>query len=467
MSTPALSKRQLVSYGVGDFYGGGTFFMLGLLYLFFMTDVVGLPPQKAGLIFVVGKLWDAFLDPLIGYLSDHTRTRYGRRRVFCLGGMIPAGIAFALLWVPISNPDLQFWYYLASFVFFTTTFAALMIPYYALGAELHPDDKERTRITGVRIFFSQLSVVVGGVLPKLIIDSFPSSKQGHLMMGIVFSIAFTLPWIFVFLGTKEVAAAHVRKHQFGDFFKTFGSVFRNRAFRIHLAMYLCAYAAMDLVMATLRYFMKYSLNRENLLTPALATLLIAQILMLPVYVRLANSKGKGFTYVLGLSIWALAILPTGFLPRDVSPALLLPLCALIGVGLSAGVMIPWAILPQVGDVDELMTGEKRIGIYSGVMTFVRKLVQAMAIYGLSLALELIGYVPGVEQSENTLFFLRSLYIVAPATVLAAGIYFGWRYPITPKVHALLAAELARRRAGGHPNAMTPDTQKAYQACAGG
>ncbi len=451
---------------MGDLYGGGTFFMLGLLYLFFMTDVVGLAPQKAGLIFVVGKLWDAFLDPLIGYLSDHTRTRFGRRRIFFLVGMIPAGIAFALLWVPISNPDWQFWYYLCSFVFFTTTFAVLMIPYYALGAELHPDDKERTRITGVRIFFSQLAVVIGGVLPKLIIDSFPSAKQGHLMMGIVFSIIFTLPWIIVFWGTQEVAGAQTKKHHLGDFFRAFGSVFRNRAFRIHLGMYLCAYAAMDLVMATLRYFMKYSLNREDLLTPALATLLIAQILMLPVYVRLANSKGKGFTYVLGLSIWALAILPTGFLPRDVSPNLLLPLCALIGVGLSAGVMIPWAILPQVGDVDELMTGEKRIGIYSGVMTFVRKLVQAIAIYALSLALEVIGYIPGAEQSESTIFFLRALYIIGPATVLAAGIYFGWRYPITPRVHTLLAGELARRRAGGTPESMPDDAKKAYQACAG-
>jgi oligogalacturonide transporter len=287
------------------------------------------------------------------------------------------------------------------------------------------------------------------------------------MMGIVFGIAFTLPWILVFMGTKEIAGAHIRKHRFGDFFKTFGSVFRNRSFRIHLGMYLCAYAAMDLVMATLRYFMKYTLNSEHLLTPALATLLVAQILMLPVYVRLANTKGKGFTYVLGLSIWALAILPTGFLPRDVSPAILLPLCALIGVGLSAGVMIPWAILPQVGDVDELMTGEKRIGIYSGVMTFVRKLVQALAIYGLSLALDLIGYLPGVEQSQNTLFFLRSLYVVAPTTVLVAGIYFGWRFPITPKVHALLATELVRRRAGGESNSMTDDVKKAYKACSGG
>jgi oligogalacturonide transporter len=466
MNVPALSKRQLVSYGIGDFYGGGTFFMLGLLYLFFLTDVVGMSPQTAGLIFVVGKLWDAFLDPLMGYVSDHTHTRFGRRRVFFLAGFVPAGISFALLWMPIANPAWQFWYYLASFLFFTTTFATLMIPYYALGAELHPSDSERTRITGVRIFFSQLSVVVGGIVPKLIIDSFESPQKGHIMMGVVFGILFMLPWILVFAGTRETGNTPVRKHKPGDFFKSFRSVFKNRTFRIHLAMYLCAYAAMDLVMATLRYFLKYSLNREDIMTLALGTLLIAQIVMLPVYVRLANTKGKGFAYVLGLAIWAAALLPTGFLPRDVSAAVLVPLCALIGMGLSAGVMIPWAILPQVGDVDELMTGEKRIGLYSGVMTFVRKLAQAVVIYGLGVSLEMSGYKPGLEQPENTLLFLRLTYIVGPAVLLAAGIYFGLRYPLTKEAYSILSAELSRRRNGGTAKETTPEVRRVCENCTG-
>ncbi len=465
---PKLTTRQLVSYGLGDFYGGGTFFIIGLLYLFFMTDVVGMEPKIAGLIFVVGKLWDAVLDPLVGYVSDHVRSRFGRRRIFFLLGLIPAGLSFSLLWLPISanNPTLRFAYYLASFLFFTTTFAAIMIPYYALGAELHPNDAERTRITGARIFFSQLSVVVGGIVPKLLIEKFPDPKQGHFMMGIVFGVLFTLPWIVVFLGTRETGLAKIKKHTPGDFFRSFASVFRNRSFRIHLGMYLCAYAAMDLVMATLRYYMKYSLNREDIMTPALATLLIAQIVMLPFYVFVANKFGKGQAYILGLSVWLIALFPTGFLPRNVAASILIPLCGIIGMGLSAGVMIPWAILPQVGDVDELISGEKRIGIYSGVMTFVRKLVQAVAIYGLSLSLDFSGYKAGAVQTETTLLFLRLTYIIGPTTLLALGIWFGTRYPITSKVHSILAAEISRRREGGTANEMSPEVRKICKNCTG-
>jgi oligogalacturonide transporter len=457
---PKLSLRNLLSYGVGDFYGGGTFFIIGLLYLFFMTDVVGLPPKIAGLIFIVGKLWDAFLDPLIGYISDHSRSRYGRRRIFFLAGLVPAGLSFALLWLPINTHVLgvKFAYYLASFLFFTTTFAALMIPYSALGAELHPDDGERNRVTGFRIFFSQLSVIVGGTVPKIIIESFPEPHQGHFMMGVFFGALFMLPWMVVFMGTRESRVHKQAKHSPKEFFLSFGSVFRNRTFLRHLGMYLCAYTAMDLVMAILRYFLRYVLNMEEHMTLALGTLLVAQIIALPVYVWMAGKIGKGRTFAIGLTIWVSAMLPTGLLPSTVHVGVLIALCAIIGTGLSAGVLIPWAILPNVGDVDELITGQKRIGLYSGVMTFARKLVQAIAIFGLSIALDSSGYVAGVAQSESTIFSLRMIYIIAPTLFLIAGIVLGIRFGITPSTQPIIAAELARLRKGGRREDVSPETR---------
>jgi oligogalacturonide transporter len=278
------------------------------------------------------------------------------------------------------------------------------------------------------------------------------------MMGIFFGALFVLPWIVVFIGTREAHVPKSAKHSPKEFFLSFGSVFKNQTFLRHLGMYICAYTAMDLVMAILRYFLRYVLDMEKHMTVALGTLLVAQIFALPVYVWLAGKIGKGKTFAIGLSIWLAAMLPTGLLPINVPVGLLVSLCGIIGVGLSAGVMIPWAILPNVGDVDELITGQKRIGLYSGVMTFVRKLVQALAIYSLSLALDLSGYVAGVAQSANTIFFLRAIYIVAPTIFLIAGITLGLRFAITPTTQLLLAAELARLRKGGRREDASEETQ---------
>ncbi|MCK9549113.1 MAG: MFS transporter, partial [Sphaerochaeta sp.] len=82
-----VGMKTLVAYGLGDMYGGGAFMIVGMLFLFYLTEVVGLSPALAGLVFGIGKVWDAVSDPLMGYLSDRTRSRYGRRRVYFLAGI--------------------------------------------------------------------------------------------------------------------------------------------------------------------------------------------------------------------------------------------------------------------------------------------------------------------------------------------------------------------------------------------
>jgi oligogalacturonide transporter len=464
-----LKSWQLAAYGVGDFFGGGSFFIIGFLYLFFMTDVVGMKPSHAGLIFVLGKLWDAVCDPVIGYLSDTIRTRFGRRRIFFLFGAIPAGLSFALLWLPVRgySETLTFLYYLASFLFFTTVFAVLMIPYSALVAEIHPADRERTRLTGARIFFSQVAALVGGVVPKTIIAAFPDAGQGHLMMGMIFGAAFVIPWLIVFAGTREMELPKTaREISPARFVREILVVFKNPVFRVHLAMYLAAYTAMDVIMATLQYFVKYTLQKEAVLTMALGTLLVAQVIALPVHVWLANRRGKGFAFVLGLSIWGVGTIATSLIPAGFPTAALLALCAVVGVGLSAGVMIPWAILPMVGDVDELMSGARRVGIYSGVMTLVRKLVQAVAVYSVSLGLQLVGYAPGVEQSATTRQAFRILFGGVSSLLIVVGIVMGLRFVLTPKVWTVVSDELRRRRAGNRGGDGLPETRQICERVTG-
>jgi oligogalacturonide transporter len=129
--------------------------IVGLLFMFFLTEVVGLSPALAGLVFGIGKVWDAITDPLMGYISDRTKSRFGRRRIYFLVGIVPIAISFIIMWIPIhTNSQIGlFLYYSFAYIVFATVITMVMIPYSALAAELSADYKVRNRLSGARLFF--------------------------------------------------------------------------------------------------------------------------------------------------------------------------------------------------------------------------------------------------------------------------------------------------------------------------
>lgn len=448
------------------------------------THAVGLRPSLATLVFGIGKVWDAISDPIMGHLSDRTNSRFGRRRVYLLIAGAPVFISFLLLWMPLGDASqtAKMIYYTGAYILFSTVFTMVMVPYAALNAEMNGDYAVRTRLNGSRIVFSQLSALLAGTLPTLIIRSrttpgvggITAEESGYSLMGVVFGALYAVPWNFVFLGSWERPYTDERpdrRRSLGaellGIFKSFATIFRNRSFRVHIAMYIFAYSAMDIVMAMMIYFMTYNLGRPDLYPIGMGSLLLTQILMLPVYVRISNRKGKGFAYSMGLSIWGLALL--GALPYgpETPLALFVLLCVLIGSGLSAGVMIPWAILPSVTDVDEMITGRRRAGIYSGSMTLFRKLVQGLiALPIVGIVLESIGYVANQPQSPATLTAMKLFFVLGPLLLILAGVIIAFRFKITPRTHAVLTAELQRLRDGGSKESVDPETRQLLQELTG-
>lgn len=465
-------------------YGGGSFLLIGMLFIFFLTDVVGLSPTLAALVFGIGKVWDAVSDPIMGYISDRTDSRFGRRRVYLLIGIFPIFLSFLLLWVPLGtgDPILKVLYYSLAYVLFSTVFTMVMVPYAALNAEMSSDYAVRTRLSGSRIVFSQLSALLAGTIPTMIINgrSAPGPggldpvQTGYLIMALVFATLYALPWAFVLAGTWELPYVQSRPRERGTLgqeiksvFRGFGTIFVNRSFRIHISMYLFAYCAMDILMAMMIYYMTYNLGRPELYPLGMGSLLLTQILMLPVYVRISNRRGKGFAYRLGLSVWAGALFLGLFLGAETPLPFFVALCILIGSGLSAGVMIPWAILPSITDVDEMITGRRRAGIYSGSMTLVRKMAQGLVALPLvGVVLQAIGYVANQPQSPETLLWMKLFFVLGPGLLIVAGVITALRFRITPKSHALLSAELQRLRGGGKKEDVEAETRKVVEELTG-
>jgi oligogalacturonide transporter len=331
--------KTLISYGLGDIYGGGAFMIVGMLFLFYLTEVVGLSPALAGLVFGIGKVWDAVSDPLMGYLSDRTKSRFGRRRVYFLAGIAPITLSFILLWLPMdfTSQAALFLYYSFAYIVFATVFTMVMIPYSALAAELSGDYKTRNKLSGSRLFFSGFSSLLAATIPKIIIDSSKGAPStGYVNMSVAFGIFFALPWLITFFGTWE-SQQNQQQSVSKNFLKEFFTIFRNRSFRIHILMYVFAYSAMDLLMALFTYYLTYYLRRPTLYSIAMGTLMVVQLIMIMVYVRIANSKGKRFAYRMGLLIWLSGMLGTLAL-SPTSPVWMVALvCGVIGLGPSAAV----------------------------------------------------------------------------------------------------------------------------------
>jgi len=197
-----LTRRTKLIYGCGDTGFSLTGTIIAAYFAIFLTDVAGISPGIAAIAIFVGRSWDYINDPLIGYLSDRTRTRWGRRRPFLLFGALPFALAFILMWYrpPIQNLVFLAIYYAFAYVLFDSAATFVYMPYFALTPELTSNYDERTSLTTIRMFFSILGSLIAFTIPLLIIGSFRPENAGQvLLMGVIFAAASAAPlWIVFF-----------------------------------------------------------------------------------------------------------------------------------------------------------------------------------------------------------------------------------------------------------------------------
>jgi oligogalacturonide transporter len=410
---------------------------------------VRINPALAGIAFLVSKIWDAVTDPFEGVLTDRTRTRFGRRR------------PFFLMWFPVSfaSAGARFAWVMAAYLFFSTVISIVMTPCSALAAELTLDYHERGSLTAWRIFFSSFSSLVCAVAPLEIVKAFADQRSGYIAMAISFGLFFALPFVAVFLCTRERPEFQRPLASF-SLREVFLGPFRLRAFRTVLFMYLCAFVAMDVVMAIVIYFLTYYLGRGGETNYVLGALLIAQIAVIPLYTHLSRRTSKRVSFLFGTGVWCVTLLFSFGLGPGTPSALLYVFAAFVGAGTGGVVVMIYSIFPDVPDVDELMSGERREGSYAGLFTLLRKASSAIGIFLVSQALAVAGYRTPVEQvvdgvrksvpqgqTAEFLTVLRFVFALVPIVLVALSIAAAARYPLSPALHARLKTLLARRRLG--------------------
>lgn len=484
------NRKNVISYAVGDLYGGGAFFIIGSLFLVFLIDK-GINAGVAGTIILIGKVWDAITDPTMGYISDNTRNKRGRRRVYFLIGILPIFLSWFLLWSDfgIQSDVGKFIYYLIMYLVFNTVFTLVMVPYNTMPSEMATEYSDRTRMITIRMVLSQLGMLLGALLPTMIVSQFTNVSIGYMVFATVFGLIFAIPWIFVYKGTyeqdkelppkQELTAKDVAKKIAGDF----GSTIKNKSLRVHTGMYLAAYVSMDIFMALLLIVVRDYIYGSDMgamgfnYNILLGAVVIFQILSNLVVLREVNKNGNAKTYRLHSAIWMLAIVAMYFVVKPgISIYSILPIGLFIGFGLAGCVLTPYNMLAFVVDADELITTQRREGIYSGMMTFLRKLAQALALFLVGQVLSAFNYLEPLRladgslqyfvQSAETLEAIKILFLVSPLVLLAFGIISSLRFKITPENHTILMSEIDRLKQGGSKSEVTDKTKSVCEEITG-
>jgi len=432
--------RTKLLFGAGDMFGGGAVNLINFFYLIFLTDVVNIRPVYAGAIFFCSKIWDAVSDPLMGVITDRTNSRYGRRRPYFLAGVFFIFISFVLLWLPVNfaAEAARVMYVLAAYLFFNTVFTMVMVPYYAMAAEISSDYNERTLISNIRLAFSMGSSILCALIPMIIVRSFADIRTGYICMSVVFALFFSLPFIGVFADTKENAPVKHRKFSIKNFLQPF----QIKSFRLLVITYLSAFLTLDIISILVSYYMKYYMQRSGQTNLVLGAVIITQILCLPVYFALSKKTGKNGAFCIGAAVIIIGITAMTLVSPSWPVFIMYIPPIIIGAGMSAGVSMPWSMFADVTDVGEFATGERNSGSFSGIMTFVRKICSAVAIFIISALLDIGGYlrpVDGIEQLQpsSVILSIRLIIILAPLLLLSIGITAARRYPLSRQMHKKL------------------------------
>ena len=465
MQTREIKPRNYIAYGLNDVLGAGSMAVISGWLIFFYTTFCNLSAVQAASIFAIARILDAIASPLIGHISDNLNKtslgrRFGRRRIFLLAA-IPLLPSFAFMWVSGQH----YLYYLFTFVFFELVYASVLIPYETLAAEMTDDYAKKAKFAGARILVGQISAIFAGILPNWIVNYVGGKEDAStfLIMGTIFAITFMIVVAIVYLFTwerdpaEELETPDKPKSSLFDSLKNvfvnLSSTLRIRAFRLHLGMYLGGYISQDIFNAAFTYFIVFALGGSVALASSLiANTYIAQLAAVMIAIALVIRIGPAFTYRIAVVFYVLGIaaLLALFLLFSELPSMYWLLGAVVLAGLGRGALnyIPWNVYNYIADVDQIVTAKRREGSFAGVMTFVRKAAQAVAVMLVGILIEWGGFTSNSStQTPEAINTIVTVMVIGPALLLFFGFVVAGRFKLNKNTHALLMREIEHLKTG--------------------
>lgn len=459
-----------VGYGLVDLMGGGAFTIIGAFLLFFYTTFAGLTPIQGGSIIAIARFVDAIASLFIGSISDNFyKTKlgkiFGRRRFFLLIGA-PLMADYVLLWVT----GRSYAFYLLTYLLFEIIAAMVMIPWETLPAEMTKDFNDRTKLSASRMFISATGTFLATFVPGRLISYFgDNNSQAYFINGLFFAIIYAICIFISYKVTwerdltdemeKELLNHSNTSKSFGEQLKTiikvagdYVSTFKIKAFRQHLAIYICSFTAKDLFNSVFVYFCVFNLGVSSITA---ANVLSLSIIGIPVTILggiLMIKVGPGNLYKLSYSIMIVCLLGfyglyIGNLGSNI--VLLFVIGTIYQVGRSLLEFTPWNVFPFIPDVDEMVTRQRREGLFAAVMTFTRKSSVALATFLIAVVLEKSGFVKGqATQSPHVVSMIAGLLTIGCISLLVIALICSATFKLNKETHGILVDEIERLKNNG-------------------
>lgn len=445
-----LTRRLKFLYSLGDLSTSAPLAIMAFYQLYFLTDVAGLRPNRAGLAVAIARVWDSINDPIFGLLSDRIRSRWGRRRVVLLFGAIPLGLTFCLQYLV---PPWGDWglvaYYVGAFILFDSTYTAVHVSYNALTPAITRDYDERSSLNGYRMAFSIIGTVVAVVLATVLGRYIDDQRVLFRILGVTIGLAAAVPLFIAYTVTKpyDDPAEAVDQLPPGQAIQ---ATLSNRPFWLLMGLYLFSWTTASLVGSVFIFYANYYLAVPDQANYFILLAQTSAVASMPLWVYLAQKYDKRSTFIWGSISWIIVcLILAGLQPEQIG--LTYVLAVLAGVGIATAYFLPWAMIPDVIELDELKTGQRREGSFYAFAAFFQKLGTGLVIWLFGIALDARGYItpeigrPLPVQPAEAVQAIRWAMGLIPAVLLVFAIVFAWYYPINRESHQAIREQLALER----------------------
>ena len=424
----------------------------------FYTDTLGAGAAMIGLFIFAARLLDGISDPLIGWLSDRTRTRWGRRRPYLIWASPLLGLILLALFAPPDlNPTQAGLWFGFLLLFLSVAWTLVNVPWEALGPELTPDYQARNSLFAWRDGFYIIGILLAVTLPLVLVwalDIPPGAvREQQTFRWFALIIAPTLVllcWLCAAMiqerawtgpqGSGEKPAP--RQTALQNYHQGLKLLWQNKPFRILTLAFAIASIGANLPATLILYYVEYVLQDVRA-EAYLLLYFLTGILFLPAWVWIAGKWGKKPTWMAAMILNAAAFAGVFFVGPG-QTTIFAVLVSISGIGFGAGMALPSSMQADVIDYDELLSGRRREGAFIGLWSIIKKMASAL---GLGLALPLLalaGYAPGQEQPESVILLLRFLYAGLPSLCVITALLVFSRYSLNAQEHGRIQADLARR-----------------------
>ena len=482
---PGTKFKPMVAYNSAIFFSGGGPYVLGCYLLPFLTKVEGLSTAQYGTVALFSCVCDAITDPIMGIITDRTRHKDGRHRPYLKWGVIPAIIAYFLMWNSFglsatSSSNTVMIYYICAYMLYKTVSTFILVPHTAMLPGIAPGYHLRTQFNAVRTImdavasyssFFVAALVLGGVNGIFVTPSFSSEHRGRFtLMACILCLWTSLPLIFTYKGTSEESSLEQKNEKLNlkEFLSQYVRVAKNKVFRQYFLFGFIMLFGSAFVSQTFYYFLETVLKQENSYSMLTMVQGVGEALgFFPAYF-LSIKKNKQLPAKVFMPV-AVSALGIAWLTRNSGSTFIVFIVEFMyGLGLAGMASVQNNIFPDVTDVDEMITGERREGVISTFSTFIKKFVNGFAAFGIGKLLGWFGYdtqLTAAQQSESAVSGVTICFTIIPMIFLFLSFMSIMNYNLTKDKLDLIRAKVKEKKETGNVS-VTEEEKKALEKISG-